>query len=85
MKSAKSKVKPCPCCGNAKLYVGVMSSTTWGVQCGYYFNKQFVGCGLNITTDMFTMSGNLPKGCKNFKDAEKFALKLSIKNWNKRA
>ena len=27
------EVKPCPCCGNPDLYVGVLSSDTHGVHC----------------------------------------------------
>jgi len=63
------KVKPCPCCGSDKLYIGTTSALTQGVVC--------LKCFLRIDK-------GYPKEWDAGVDIDSRVLKRAIKAWNKR-
>lgn len=71
--------RPCPCCGNAKLYEGATSAVTQGVQC--------LKCGLKIEREL---PGRWPRGTSRMhpdarlREAEQQTLNRSRKAWNRR-
>lgn len=69
------EVRECSCCGSEKVYYGVMSATSYGVQCE---NER---CRLKIER---TYVRNYPKGINTFDELKFYVLAQAIKAWNRR-
>lgn len=75
------KPKPCPCCGNKKLYIGHLSAMALGVKCERYFG----GCGLEICRNlMYDKIPSIISKNADFKAIDKYLTDLAIKAWNNR-
>ena len=74
----KSKLLPCPCCGNANLYTGPMGNTLQGVECSHSLG----GCGLSITVGVEIGWAIIKKG--TMEKAFDAAQKEAVKRWNRR-
>lgn len=72
------KPKPCPCCGNKKLYTGPIESGVQGVQCIPYM---YGGCGLQLGRRYPEV---MPRGVKTLGDLKKLTRAEAIEAWNKR-
>ena len=79
------EVKPCPCCGNEKLSVGVQQAMVFGVRCDRLIleNRIIVpsGCGLLLAV-------HIPDervGKKTLYQVEKETIMKAVEAWNKRA
>lgn len=76
-------LKPCPCCGNKKLYIGHLMAMVLGVKC-----ERPRGCGLEVgrqIPDRWPAKLKSPKdpdGWMRLLDA--YTLKQAIKVWNRR-
>lgn len=80
--------KPCPCCGNKKLYIGAIEFAVKGVQC----ERHVGGCGLQLGR---RYPHEMPKFIwKKFRGQSQgdqamralgvYTLKQAIKAWNRR-
>ena len=85
---------PCPCCGNAILYVGVMSSDSMGVHCQRGWDDEvrerpeYQGCGLKLTE---TIPADYPDdfpdelvGREAVDKLREMTLEETIRRWNQR-
>ena len=69
------EVKPCPCCGNYKLSVGVQSCMGFGVCCDRYNG----GCGLKIEREYSNTPSN-----RTLYQTEKALIHETVNIWNNR-
>jgi hypothetical protein len=71
------KPKPCPCCGNKRLYVGVTAHCEMGVQCEPIRG----GCGLRMLREW---PDRYPRGVKTLRAFKHWVLQQVIEAWNRR-
>ena len=69
----KLPTKPCPFCGNIKLYQGRLSASSFGVQC--------YECGARLELHV---PHEYPKGIESFEELFIYTYEKSIENWNRR-
>lgn len=77
----KVEAKPCPCCGNENLDIGVQAAMTMGIRCARYPITGPGGCGLRITREYPEYR---PKNCKTCYAMEKMLIEECLKVWNTR-
>ncbi len=74
-------VRPCPCCGHAKVEASIQSATTYGVRCP--------DCGLKMER---SMPDKWPRGLwkkdlsetANWSNLAEFTLRKAVEAWNNR-
>jgi hypothetical protein len=88
--TSKTKVKPCPCCGNSDLDVGIQGSLLFGVRC-MTMDKEgnLGGCRLRIVREIpdeypeeLWNDNRTPK--QNLRELERWTLEKAIRAWNRR-